>query len=281
MLVVNVQESTTTTGTSDITLAGSSEDGRTFTSQYATNERFTYVIDDRAGNWEVGSGYLSGASTLVRELPTDGSAATPVNFSAGTKQVLITALPMNTLAHSLGYSSLGGNAKFSVPSNFVNRTATQSLTANRVLFAPIFMSRGTIIDSLGVRITVGNGTGANLLHLGIYDVDPNTGEAGNLIVSTTNLDPSVAALVSGTFTERFLQAGWYYAGIWSDAAPVIRASGATNVISTPFQVNSGAGLNAVMYQYINSQTSLTDLPATGNATATATGSVPILITGHT
>ena len=46
----DVQESTTTTGTGNITLAGASENGRTFTSQYATNDRFPYKIDDGAGS---------------------------------------------------------------------------------------------------------------------------------------------------------------------------------------------------------------------------------------
>ena len=53
MLANNVQE-TTTGGSGNLPLSGASENGRTFTSQFATNQRFSYFVDDQAGTWETG-----------------------------------------------------------------------------------------------------------------------------------------------------------------------------------------------------------------------------------
>ena len=64
------------------------------------------------GQWEVGEGYLSASTTLVRATPLSGSAATPVNFSAGTKRVFITQSASevqgkgNVLAMSLGWNGV-------------------------------------------------------------------------------------------------------------------------------------------------------------------------------
>ena len=86
-----VKETTTTTGTGDITLAGAVTQFVAFQTAFALNERIMYAIVGQSGTeWEVGYGYLSGTTTLVREIPTAGSAATPVSFSAGTKDVFNT-----------------------------------------------------------------------------------------------------------------------------------------------------------------------------------------------
>jgi len=89
-----VKDTTTTTGTGDITLSGTAPTGyRTFGSVLALNDVFLYCIEDASGpNWETGAGYLSATNTLVRYEPFDGSsgAYTLVNFGAGTKNVFLT-----------------------------------------------------------------------------------------------------------------------------------------------------------------------------------------------
>lgn len=85
-----VEETTTTTGTGVLTLAGAAAVGlRTFASAIETNRLFEYAVgqDDQA-EWEVGIGYLSASTTLVRHRVTASSnAGAAVNFSAGTKLV--------------------------------------------------------------------------------------------------------------------------------------------------------------------------------------------------
>jgi hypothetical protein len=283
VLKPNVQETSTTTGTGNFTLAGADENGQTFNSALGTNVRSTYYIDNEAGEWESGLGYMSDATTLVREKPQYGSAALPVNFSAGSKKVFIEANPSNVLTNSDGFSTLSSGVKFMVPSNFVRTNVTQGLTANRIYYTPILVTRAVEIDLLGTRIATGAGTAANNLHLGLYDVDPTTGEAGFLIASTTGLDPSVAATVSGSIPAMSLLPGWYYSGIWCDTTPQLRANGADICMRNPFSVVDNTNLTNITYNFINGQTSLSDLPSTGNANSanTSGGNTPVMILGKT
>ncbi len=87
-----VRETTTTTGTGNITLAGAVTGFRTFNAAFGTNVLFYYVIDSDGGTeWEVGEGYLSGSTTLVRkEVKSSSNSNALVNFSAGTKRVTVT-----------------------------------------------------------------------------------------------------------------------------------------------------------------------------------------------
>ena len=87
-----VKETTTTTGTGDITLAGAVSQFRAFSSVFEVGLRVAYAIVGQTGTeWEVGIGYLSGSSTLVREVVQASSNSDAlVNFSAGTKDVFCT-----------------------------------------------------------------------------------------------------------------------------------------------------------------------------------------------
>jgi hypothetical protein len=85
-----LKQVTTGTGTGSLALGAAVVGFRTIVSVYASQQRFLYVIQDSVyGLWELGLGYISGGS-LVRETPIEGSAAVPVNFSAGTKEVFVT-----------------------------------------------------------------------------------------------------------------------------------------------------------------------------------------------
>lgn len=84
-----VLETTTTTGTGTITLAGAATGYRTFTSAIATDSRVCYVIAAGA-EWEVGDGVLLTSSTLSREnIYSSSNSGNAVNFSAGTKNVWV------------------------------------------------------------------------------------------------------------------------------------------------------------------------------------------------
>lgn len=92
-----IKETTTTTGTGDITLAGAVSQFQTFSSRFTSGteraaDPLYYAIVGQSGTeWEVGRGYLSGATTLVRLRVFESSNAdAAVNFSAGTKDVFCT-----------------------------------------------------------------------------------------------------------------------------------------------------------------------------------------------
>lgn len=88
-----VKETTTSTGTGDITLAGAQTQFVSFSSRYAVNgDSFYYAIVGQTGSeWEVGRGYLSASTTLVRQQVFESSNSNlAVSFSAGTKDVFVT-----------------------------------------------------------------------------------------------------------------------------------------------------------------------------------------------
>lgn len=89
-LADRVQETSTTTGTGDFTLAGAVTGFRAFNPTVEVGERFWYAIEGGA-EWETGIGYLSATTTLVREtVNASSNSGSLVNFSAGTKSVFIT-----------------------------------------------------------------------------------------------------------------------------------------------------------------------------------------------
>lgn len=86
-----VKETTTTTGTGTVTLAGAVSGFRTFSSVMATSDTCYYCIDDGAGNWEVGVGTLASSTTLARTtVLTSSNANALVSFAAGTKSIYLT-----------------------------------------------------------------------------------------------------------------------------------------------------------------------------------------------
>jgi hypothetical protein len=84
-----VQETTTTTGTGAITLAGAGTGYRTFASVMAASDTCYYTIAG-GSEWEVGLGTFN--TTLTRTtVYASSNAGSLVNFSAGSKNVFLTA----------------------------------------------------------------------------------------------------------------------------------------------------------------------------------------------
>lgn len=276
MFANNIQESTTTSGTGNITLAGSSENGRTFSSQYPVNSRFTYFIDDTAGAFETGVGYLLNSTTLVREFPQDGSSVLPVNFSAGTKQVFIAASMRNTFNNAEGFSNLGTASKICKPENVISGT-NRSTTANQIVYIPSLFSRGFTADLLGVLVASGATTGN--MYAGIYDIDPSSGLPGNLLTETIAIDPNVTGLTTGSIPAFDVCPGWHYLALWTDVVVSLRSSSGTNLISNPFMLSASSGLSNVVFQ---NASSLTSLPAVAAPTIASVGgsSFNYVVLGH-
>lgn len=106
-----VMETTTTTGTGDITLAGAVTGFRTFNAALGTGISFPYVIEAvdansiPTGDWEVGEGHLSASSTLVRrEVFRSSNSDAAVNFAAGTKRVFVSEAAHSARTFGQGYA---------------------------------------------------------------------------------------------------------------------------------------------------------------------------------
>lgn len=83
------RDTTTTTGTGDITLSGNGPAGYQSLAAVPVGDDFEYCIAARSGNeWEIGVGKRTAATTLQRTTVLASSAGTSkVSFSAGTKDV--------------------------------------------------------------------------------------------------------------------------------------------------------------------------------------------------
>lgn len=90
-----VKDTTTSTGTGNLTLSGTAPTGFVnFNTAFGTGSgnTFQYVIDSSGGSeWEVGIGYLSASTTLVRStILASSNSGSAVSLSAGTKNVRCT-----------------------------------------------------------------------------------------------------------------------------------------------------------------------------------------------
>ena len=81
-----VQETTTTTGTGTITLAGAVTGYRTFSSAFTSGERVRYTIALGA-DWETGDGVYSGGTLTRENVYASSNANALVSFAAGSKNV--------------------------------------------------------------------------------------------------------------------------------------------------------------------------------------------------
>jgi hypothetical protein len=119
-----VRETTTTTGTGSVTLAGAVTGCQAFSSAIGNGNTTYYTIADQGGpNWEVGLGtYTSAGNTLARTtIYASSNAGSAVNFTTGVKDVFVTlpaevTVPIanptftgTTTIATLSATTLGGN----------------------------------------------------------------------------------------------------------------------------------------------------------------------------
>ena len=103
-LVINdrVKETSTTTGTGTINLAGAETGYESFVSGVGTGNTTYYAIElNSANEWEVGIGTVTDATpdTLSRDtIISSSNSDAAVNFSAGTKNVFCTLPAKKTIS---------------------------------------------------------------------------------------------------------------------------------------------------------------------------------------
>jgi len=125
VLADRVQETTTTTGTGTVTLAGAVSGYQSFAAIGNANTTYYTIADQSGTNWEVGIGtYTSSGTTLSRDTVLSSSnSGSLVNFGAGTKNVFcdysaVTGLyitrsgsTINLQAQPTDSTATGGNAR--------------------------------------------------------------------------------------------------------------------------------------------------------------------------
>lgn len=110
LLADRVQETSTSTGTGNFTLAGAVTGFLAFSAKYTVNDTTWYLIEAvdangvPTGAWEVGLGTYSAANTLVRSTVfASTNADALVSFAAGTKRVAV-VVPAEGVLRGVGLS---------------------------------------------------------------------------------------------------------------------------------------------------------------------------------
>jgi hypothetical protein len=186
-----VKETTTTTGTGTIDLAGAETGFQTFVDGVGNGHETYYVIvDSNTGDYEVGVGTITDAATdtLSRDTVISSSnAGALVNFGAGSKDVFC-SLPSERAVIIDDASNVEVTANITATSFDGSGAALTSLNASNVSSGTLPNARldAQLQDIAGLATTSGKiiqGDGANFV-LSAYTIPTSDGTTGQVL--TTN-----------------------------------------------------------------------------------------------
>jgi hypothetical protein len=132
VLADRVKETTTTTGTGDISLGGAETNFVAFGTALADSDTTYYaIIDDVNADFEIGIGtYTSGTDTLSRDTILDSTnGGSAVNFGAGVKSIFITYPADKALRVGSDISDLTNDSGFITSATSISTTAPVSPSA--------------------------------------------------------------------------------------------------------------------------------------------------------
>jgi len=161
-LVLNdrVRETSTTSGTGTLNLAGAVTGWQTFVAGIATGNTTYYAIhEEGTANWEVGVGTVTDATpdTLSRDtILTSSNSGSAVSFAGGTLNVFCT-LPAAKSVYEDGSSNVTLPADLTVGAllKMPTNTANKMLVADGTSFQEVDMS-GDATIATGGALTLGN-----------------------------------------------------------------------------------------------------------------------------
>ena len=260
----NIAETSTTTGIGDFTLAGAIVDaanyvyGATFNSFYGVNHVFPYRIEGTSGNWELGEGYLSAASTLVRLNVFNNSLGTTakISFPAGAKRVYV---PTDARAYG---SRMLNKVAYSLTGQAVGVRGAITLTANTMYVCPHLIVAPCRLTTIAFRVAAL--AAGSTMRVGIYNLNKQS-DTGNdfdsvftLLADLGTVDTSTTGIKPITVDLKLGQ-GVYGFAVVSNGAPQIMSTG-TNIIWTGATANTFEN-NPVSYWSVSNAAYHTALPA--------------------
>lgn len=206
-----VKETTTTTGTGTITLAGAVSGFQSFSVIGDGNTTYYAIVGGT--EWEVGIGtYTSSGTTLSRDTVLESSTGgTKVDFAAGTKDVFCTYPAEESVDQDTAQT-------------LTNKTLTSPTLTTPVLGTP---SSGTLTNCSGLPLTTGvtgtlgvsnGGTGATTLTANNVILGNGTsavqfvapGTSGNVLTSNGTTWTSAAPAVTLAGNNAFTGANTFY-----------------------------------------------------------------------
>lgn len=245
MLANWIIQTTTTTGTGDLTLSAVSGFSA-FADQFVVGQPFYYeILQDADGKpVEVGIGKLIDATTLQRvsvmQTMSGGvltnAGATAVNLAAGTYRV-ICAIPMQAgiVSAPPGANSLAAQ-RAGIPAPFITAVNTRAMVANTAHCVAARIEAGKGVSALGVQVTTAAGTASDKVRIGLYPIMPD-GSAGPLVAESGDLRCDTTGVKSASLVDgkTNIPPGWYYIAFLCSVAPTLCA-GTHLIAATPLGV---------------------------------------------
>lgn len=133
-----VKETTTTTGTGTVTLAGAVSGYQSFSAIGNTNSTYYTIAGQGTSEWEVGIGtYTSSGTTLSRNtVLASSNSGSLVNFSAGTKDVFCD--------YPAGRAVIGGEG-YVENSYTINTSSSITTGSNAISVGPLTIASGASV----------------------------------------------------------------------------------------------------------------------------------------
>lgn len=193
-----VKETTTTTGTGAVSLAGAAGGFQDFSSAIGnTNTTYYAIVHQTLDEWEVGIGtYGSAGNNLTRTTLLSSSSGGTVNFSAGTKDVFVT-LPASEVVHTSaspsftnvsisgnltvgGIVSVGGSL-VGTSATFADHVSVSSMTVTGNVTATQFYGGGAYLT--GVSATKATNVSGGFAVLTSAQISADVSIGGSLYVN--------------------------------------------------------------------------------------------------
>ena len=271
MLGNGINQTTTTTGTGDLTLTAVSG-APTFTDVFDVNQLFSYSLLTAEGLFiESGLAYLSSATVMVRakvNATYSGGTYTKVSAAAvslsGTTTIICTptSSTLSSVLPTVDDQSAGIN-RFVTAANRTIGNTPASVVALRCYYVPFLLATGGTIVSMSVNVT---GAVAGDARCGVYSCNEK-GYVGSLLAETANLNIGSTGIKTDTLAAPVrLSPGWYFvACVASSNASIISYQSSTSNLNGGSPLGfSGTTPIEFRYEVLGSAV----LPATANAATT-------------
>jgi hypothetical protein len=222
-----VQETSTTTGTGTLTLAGAVTQFQTFSSAVGNGNTTYYTIYNAGGTqWEVGVGTV-GAGTLTRDTVLSSSNANALVSFTGTLYVF-GDYPAGKAVYQDANGNVSANAFLNTLQTIAATGGTTTLTVASPLDYSITGSGGQTIK-LPDATTLVNGTAYTF----------NNNQSSGSITVNNNSNTLVASIPSGGYVSVTLLSNATSAGSWDrhDQSPS-NVSWSTNTLDYPGSITS-------------------------------------------
>ena len=175
-----VKETTTTTGTGTINLAGAVSGFQSFVSGVGTTNTTYYTITDANGAWEIGIGTVTDASpdTLSRTTILASSTGAKLSLSSGTHTVFGTYPADAAVYLDAGVNLTYGGVVIASGSDADGAVqSTTALTNGQLLIGRTgnTPSTGTLTGGTGVDVT--NASGSITVYLDLSELTTSTSDA--------------------------------------------------------------------------------------------------------